>query len=66
MRISDGNFRLLEEKAKEQGAKTVRMIPAADIMVGNRTILKCRFGCNGYGSQVCPRSYLRWTSSGKC
>jgi predicted metal-binding protein len=54
MRISDGNFRLLEEKAKEQGAKTVRVIPAADIVVENRTVLKCRFGCNGYGSQVCP------------
>jgi predicted metal-binding protein len=54
MKVSEGNYRLLEEKAKEQGAKSVRIIPAADIIVENRTILKCEFGCNGYGSQVCP------------
>jgi predicted metal-binding protein len=54
MRITEENYRLLEEKAKEQGAKSIRLIPVEYIIVENRTILKCEFGCNGYGSQVCP------------
>ncbi|TGC08905.1 DUF2284 domain-containing protein [Methanolobus halotolerans] len=52
--LTDNNYRLLEEKAKKQGANSIRLIPAKDIVVENRTILKCIFGCNGYGSQVCP------------
>ena len=54
MKIDDENYRLLEEKAKELGAKSVRLIPAENIVVEDRTILKCIFGCNGYGSRVCP------------
>lgn len=54
MMINADNYRLLEEKAKSLGAKTVRLIPAETIVVENRTILKCIFGCNGYGSRVCP------------
>ncbi|WP_406655758.1 DUF2284 domain-containing protein [Methanolobus sp. ZRKC2] len=54
MIISDDNYRLLEKKSRELGANSVKLIPARDIIVENRTILKCIFGCNGYGSQVCP------------
>ncbi|MDA0525406.1 DUF2284 domain-containing protein [Methanococcoides alaskense] len=54
MRITESNYTLLEQTAKEHGANSVRLIPAEDIIVENRTILKCIFGCNGYGSQVCP------------
>jgi predicted metal-binding protein len=54
MTIPEKNYRILEEKATELGAKSVRLIPAENIIVENRTILKCIFGCNGYGSQVCP------------
>jgi len=54
MKIDDENYRLLEEKAKELGAKSVRLFPAENIVVEDRTILKCIFGCNGYGSRVCP------------
>ncbi|WP_048158998.1 DUF2284 domain-containing protein [Methanosarcina sp. WWM596] len=54
MKISDENYRLLEKKAKELGAKSVRLFPAENIVVEDRTILKCIFGCNGYGSRVCP------------
>ncbi len=54
MMIDADNYRLLEEKAKALGAKAVRLIPAETIVVENRTILKCIFGCNGYGSRVCP------------
>lgn len=52
--INDENYRKLEEKAKELGASNVRLIQAADIVVEDRTVLKCIFGCNGYGSRVCP------------
>ena len=52
--ISDENYRKLEAKAKEMGAKNVRLFPAADIVVEDRTVLKCIFGCSGYGSRVCP------------
>jgi predicted metal-binding protein len=54
MMIDADNYRLLEEKAKTLGAKAVRLIPAETIVVEDRTILKCIFGCNGYGSRVCP------------
>ncbi|WP_292466647.1 DUF2284 domain-containing protein [Methanolobus sp.] len=54
MRITEENFIHLEQKAKEYGASSVRLIPAEDIIVENKTILKCIFGCDGYGSQVCP------------
>lgn len=54
MKIDDENYRLLEEKAKELGAKSLRLLPAENIVVEDRTVLKCIFGCNGYGSRVCP------------
>ncbi|MCQ1536081.1 DUF2284 domain-containing protein [Methanosarcina sp. KYL-1] len=52
--IPDEDYRLFEEKAGELGARSVRLIPAEYIVVENRTVLKCIFGCNGYGSRVCP------------
>ena len=52
--ISNENYRKLEEKAKELGAKSVRLFPTEDIVVEDRTVLKCIFGCSGYGSHVCP------------
>ncbi len=52
--ISNENYEKLEEKAKELGAKSVKLFPAEDIVVEDRTVLKCIFGCNGYGSRVCP------------
>ena len=45
---------LLEKKARELGASTALMIPAKSIVVEDRTILKCIFGCDGWGSRVCP------------
>jgi predicted metal-binding protein len=52
--ISNTNIKLLEEKAKELGANEAILIPATSIVVENKTILKCIFGCNGWGSRVCP------------
>ena len=52
--VNDENYRKLEEKAKELGASNIKLIPAVDIVVEDRTVLKCIFGCNGYGSRVCP------------
>jgi predicted metal-binding protein len=52
--ISNTNMKLLEEKARELGANEAILIPATSIVVENRTVLKCIFGCNGWGSRVCP------------
>ncbi|ADE35684.1 DUF2284 domain-containing protein [Methanohalophilus mahii] len=54
MTIPEENYRILKQTGGELGAKSVRLIPAENIIIENRTILKCIFGCNGYGSQVCP------------
>lgn len=54
MTIPEENYRILKQTGEELGAKSVRLIPAENIIVENRTILKCIFGCNGYGSHVCP------------
>ena len=52
--MKSANIKLLQEKAKELGANESILIPATSIVVENRTILKCIFGCNGWGSRVCP------------
>jgi len=52
--ISDTDLALLKEKSRELGANEAILIPATSIVVENRTILKCIFGCNGWGSRVCP------------
>jgi predicted metal-binding protein len=46
--------RQLEAKAKELGAINAWIIQAKEIVVEERTILKCIFGCDGWGSHVCP------------
>ena len=52
--ISNINIKLLEEKAIELGANEAILIPATSIVVENKTILKCIFGCNGWGTRSCP------------
>jgi predicted metal-binding protein len=52
--ISDADLKILKEKSIELGANEAILIPATSIVVENRTILKCIFGCNGWGSRVCP------------
>lgn len=48
-------YAFLVEKARELGAKDVKVIPAADIVVENRVPLKCRAGCISYGKKlICP------------
>ncbi|WP_275112545.1 hypothetical protein [Methanosarcina spelaei] len=39
--LSNENYRKLEEKAKELGAKSVRLLPAEDIVVEDRTVSMC-------------------------
>lgn len=52
--IPKAHFDRFEEKAKELGAARVMIVPVKDIVVERRTVLKCIFGCNGWGSRVCP------------
>jgi len=42
------------KRGNELGAESIRLIPSHSIIVENRTILKCIFGCNGFGNRVCP------------
>jgi len=66
MMIPDKNYKLLEEKAKEMGANSVRLTPAENIIVENRTTLKCIFGCNGYGVMSAHHLYLLPMNSEIC
>ncbi len=52
--IPEEHLCALQNAAKRYGATDTIPIAAKDIVVENRTILKCIFGCNGYGSKVCP------------
>ena len=44
----------LDKTAMECGARNVTLMHSSSIVVENRTVLKCMFGCDGYGSRVCP------------
>ena len=54
MNTPEDNYEQFKSKAEALGAKSIKLFRAENIVVENRTILKCIFGCNGYGSQVCP------------
>lgn len=46
---------LIREKALELGAAQAKLIPAEEIVLENRVILKCRLGCDEYGRKLtCP------------
>ena len=50
-----GKYSFLVESAKDLGAADAKVIRAADIVVENRVVLKCRAGCIGYGKKLtCP------------
>jgi len=45
----------IREKAMELGATQAKIIPAKEIVVENRVVLKCRLGCDEYGRKLtCP------------
>ena len=49
------NFTFLKDLAYELGAAEAKVIPAEEIVVENRVVLKCRIGCNKYGKTLmCP------------
>jgi predicted metal-binding protein len=48
-------FDFLEKSALDQGAVEAKVIPAGQIVVEARTVLKCRSGCPSYGKKLtCP------------
>jgi predicted metal-binding protein len=55
MEISD--FIFLEKKALELGAVEAKVIPANDVVVEDRVVLKCKTGCDDYGSKLCCPPY---------
>ncbi len=48
-------FDFLRTLALNLGATEARVIPAGAVVVENRVVLKCRFGCDDYGKKLtCP------------
>ncbi len=48
-------FGFLTELALELGASEAKVIPASEVIVENRIVLKCRVGCKHYGKTLmCP------------
>ena len=49
------DFDFLQKLALELGASEAKIIPAKEIIVENRVVLKCKIGCNNYGKTLtCP------------
>jgi len=52
---NEDKFDFLRTLALNLGATDARVIPAEDIVVENRVVLKCRVGCDDYGKKLtCP------------
>ena len=48
-------FDFLKDLALELGAAEAKIIPADEIVVENRVVLKCRVGCKEFGKTLmCP------------
>ncbi len=48
-------FNYLKDLARKLGASEVKIVPAREIVVENRVVLKCRIGCKDYGKTLmCP------------
>jgi len=48
-------FGFLRKLALDLGASEAALIPASQVVVENRVVLKCRVGCNNYGkTMACP------------
>jgi len=57
----------LRTLALKLGATEARVIPADDIVVENRVVLKCRVGCDDYGKKLtCPPFTPRVDEFRKC
>jgi predicted metal-binding protein len=56
MPVTDKNkFDFLKDQALELGATEAKVIPANEIVVENRVVLKCKIGCNNFGKTLmCP------------
>ncbi len=55
MKKEDLSF--LEKKAMVLGAAEAKIIPASDVVVEDRVVLKCKTGCDDYGSKLCCPPY---------
>ena len=51
--LSLNSFKKYEDIAKELGAVNAKIINASEVVVDNRSRLKCRFGCSSY--------FINWT-----
>lgn len=51
------DLKFLEDKAFELGAIEAKVMPAEDVVVEDRVVLKCKTGCDDYGSKLCCPPY---------
>jgi predicted metal-binding protein len=51
------DFAYLEKKALELGAIEAKVIPASSVIVEDRVLLKCKSGCDDYGTKLCCPPY---------
>ena len=51
-------FGFLKDLALELGASEAKVVPANEIVVENRVVLKCRVGCKHYGKTLMCPPYL--------
>lgn len=52
---SESKFSFLTDLALEIGASETKVVPATEVIVENRVVLKCRVGCKHYGKTLmCP------------
>lgn len=55
MKTETNKLKFLTDLALELGATQAKIVPAKEIVVENRVVLKCRIGCNKYGKTLmCP------------
>ena len=51
----ESQFNFLKDQALELGATEAKIIPANEIVVENRVVLKCKIGCTNFGKTLmCP------------
>jgi predicted metal-binding protein len=50
-------FQFLEKLALELGASEAKVIPASEVIVEDRVVLKCKVGCTNYGKTLCCPPY---------
>lgn len=55
--MEKADLSFLVKKALALGVAEAKIIPASDVVVEDRVVLKCKTGCDDYGSKLCCPPY---------